>query len=198
MDVGQVLQNLGVVDGGMAVSDRRGASLRAAQHHEQVGRPVALVFVVAAGRASRLHRDRQPRLGDELLGGLVQTYQRLVGIARPRVDRQHVLHRRDECGVGLGRDDPVLAAVGLERIFLSTRPIVLSLARSTMPNSTTLLSSSRKAPAGIALGRFGAGQSDQPGFLLAVENPRQRPASPVALRLKTASSPSSTSCLRTR
>jgi hypothetical protein len=38
----------------------------------------------------------------------------------------------------------VLAAMELESVFLSVRPIVLSLARSTMPSSTTLFSNNRK------------------------------------------------------
>jgi hypothetical protein len=36
--------------------------------------------------------------------------------------------------------------MGLENVFFSVRPIVLSLARSTMPNSTTLFSNNRLAP----------------------------------------------------
>ena len=33
--------------------------------------------------------------------------------------------------------------MGLKSVFLSARPIVLSLARSTMPSSTTLFSNNR-------------------------------------------------------
>jgi hypothetical protein len=59
----------------------------------------------------------------------------------------HVFHRSYERAVGLGRDHPLLSAMGLESIFLSVRPIVLSLARSTMLSSTTLFSNNRrKAP----------------------------------------------------
>jgi hypothetical protein len=75
-----------------------------------------------------------------------------------------------EGAVGLRRDDPALPAMRLETVFLSVRPIVESLARSTMPSSTTLLSSRRKRPAGAPLRRLGARQGDQLGFLLAVEN----------------------------
>ena len=45
-------------------------------------------------------------------------------------------------GVGLRWDDPLLLEVRLESVFLSVRPIVLSLARSTMFSCTTALSSS--------------------------------------------------------
>src|ERR1700751_2220137 len=62
---------------------------------------------------------------------------------RPHVDGEHVFHRGDEGAVGLGRDHPALPAMRFERVFLSVRWIVESLARSTMPSSTTLFSNSR-------------------------------------------------------
>ena len=145
VDVGQVFQNVGVIDSGAAVGDLDVApAFERRKHHEQVGHAVSRVFVIDAGRKARLHRHRRARFGDELLGGLVQTNHRAVRVARPRVNRQHVLHRRYERAAGLGRNDPVFAAVRLERVFLSTRWIVELLAASTMPNSTTLLSSSRR------------------------------------------------------
>src|SRR5260370_538049 len=60
------------------------------------------------------------------------------------VDRQHILHRRDESGIPLGRNYPALFGMGLEETFFKTRPIVLSLARSTICSSTTFSSSNRK------------------------------------------------------
>src|SRR5713226_609944 len=36
------------------------------KHHEEVGGAVALVLVIATGRTSRLHRDRQARFGEQL------------------------------------------------------------------------------------------------------------------------------------
>src|SRR5262245_66363515 len=62
---------------------------------------------------------------------------------RPHVDGEHVFHRGDEGAVGLGRDHPVLPPMRFETVFLSVRWIVESLARSTMPSSTTLFSNSR-------------------------------------------------------
>ena len=71
---------------------------------------------------------------------------------RPLVDLQHILHAGYEGGVGLRRDDPLLLQVRLENVFFSVRPIVLSLARSTMFSSTTAVSSSvsvhRRGPLG--------------------------------------------------
>jgi hypothetical protein len=62
-------------------------------------------------------------------------------------------HSGYERAVGLRRDDPVLAAMGLKSVFLSARPIVLSLARSTIPTSMTLVSNNRKVQRARPLGR---------------------------------------------
>src|SRR5258707_11124037 len=70
----------------------------------------------------------------------------------PRVDGQHVFHRCYERAVGLRRNDPLLPAMGLENVFFRTRPIVLSLARSTMLSSTTLFSNNRKVQRARPLG----------------------------------------------
>jgi hypothetical protein len=59
----------------------------------------------------------------------------------------------------------------LKSVFLSARPIVPSLARSTMPSSTTLFSNNRKVQRGAAFGRLGTSQGNQLGLLLAVKNP---------------------------
>src|SRR3981189_3435934 len=115
----------------------------------------------------------------------------------PRVHGQHVFHRRYERAVGLRRDDPLLAAMGLESVFLSVRPIVLSLARSTMLSSTTLFSNNRKVQRTRPLG----GLEHAKAINLASFSPSKiRATAGVArcLRLNTAAKPSSTSCLRTR
>ena len=150
VDVGQVFQDVSVVHGGMAIGDLDMApAFERSKHHEEIGGAVALILVVKTGRASRFHRHRQARLGNELLRGLVEANQRTIAVAWPRVDGQHVFHGGYERAVGLRRDDPVLAAMGLKSVFLSARPIVLSLARSTMPSSTTLFSNNRKVQPGV-------------------------------------------------
>jgi hypothetical protein len=60
----------------------------------------------------------------------------------PLINLQDVLHAGYESRVGLRRDDPLLLEVRLESVFLSVRPIVLSLARSTMFSCTTAVSTS--------------------------------------------------------
>ena len=66
---------------------------------------------------------------------------RIIGA---RVDCQHIFHRSNKGGIGFRRDHPIAALVRFERVFLSPRWIVLSLALSTMPNLTTRFSRRRK------------------------------------------------------
>ena len=91
-------------------------------------------------------RNRSARLDDQLLGGFIQTDEGAIGIARLLVSFQHVFHGGDEAGVGVRRDHPLPIAVGHEDVFFRVLPIVLSLAFSTMFNSTTFSSSRRRPP----------------------------------------------------
>src|SRR5437870_11805314 len=72
----------------------------------------------------------------------------------PQVDGKHIFHCGYEGAVGLRRDDPALPAMRLETVFLSARPIVESLARSTMPSSTILCSNSRNVQRTRPFGGF--------------------------------------------
>ena len=66
--IGQVLQDVSIVHGGMAIRDLDVApAFERREHHEQVGGAVALVLVIDTGRTPRFHRHRPARLGDELL-----------------------------------------------------------------------------------------------------------------------------------
>ena len=68
MDIGQVFQDVSIIDGGVAIRDFDMApAFERCKHHEEVGGAVALVLVIEAGRASRLHRDRHTRFGKQLL-----------------------------------------------------------------------------------------------------------------------------------
>jgi hypothetical protein len=70
-------------------------------------------------------------------------------------------------------DNPLLLQVGLENFF-SVRPIVLSLARSTMFKTTTCSSSSSRAQRLRPFWPFGTGQGDQFGLGDAVKDARPR------------------------
>jgi hypothetical protein len=66
--IGQVLQHLGIIDGGVLVCHLDVApAFKRREHHEEVGGAVALVFVIDARRAPRFHRDWCARLRNELL-----------------------------------------------------------------------------------------------------------------------------------
>ena len=109
----------------------------------KIGGAAPLEFVVSPLRLSRFHRERRARLGNELLGSLVQANERHFRIVGPRINIEHFFHGGYESAARLWRDDPLFLAVRLKRVFLRTRPMVLSLAHSTMPSSTTLSSKSR-------------------------------------------------------
>ena len=111
------LRDVSVVHGGMAIGDLDMApAFERSKHHEEIGGAVALVLVVKTGRASAFIGIGR-RLGNELLRGLVEANQRTIAVVWPRVDGQHVFHGGYERAVGLRRDDPVLAAMGLKSVF---------------------------------------------------------------------------------
>ena len=142
MNVRQILERVSVIDRGVAVGhlDVTPAFQRR-EHHEQIGDPIAFVFVIVARLASGRGGNGSARFLDHLLRRLVETHQRALRIMGALIDVQHVFHGGDEGRVGLGRDHPLLLEMRLEHVFLSVRPIVLSLAFSTMFNSTTFSSS---------------------------------------------------------
>src|SRR5277367_812257 len=121
----------------------------------------------------------------------------MVGIVRSRVNGEHIFHRRYEGAVRFGRNDPALFAVGLDNVFFRTRPIVLSLARSTILSSTTFSSNSRK----LQRAKPSGGREHARAISLASFSPSKIRATggiSRTLRLSTASNPSSTSCFRTQ
>src|ERR1700681_2921481 len=96
------------IDGGTAVGHfHMPPAFERCEHHEQVGRAVALVFVILPRWLAFLHRHRNPRFLDQLLGGFVQAYQGTIRIVRPCVNCQHVLHGGYERAVRFRRDDPL-------------------------------------------------------------------------------------------
>jgi hypothetical protein len=148
MDVRQVLKHGCIVDGRSALGHLHvPLPFERREHHEHVGRTVALVFVIEPRRvAVCASAPGVPRFLSELLGLFVQTDQGTIRIVRPCVDGQHVLHGGYESAVCFGRDDPLRFEVWLKFAFFfkKTRPIVLLLARSTMSSSTTFFSSNRR------------------------------------------------------
>src|ERR1700757_1606685 len=167
------------------------------EHHEQIGDTIAFVFVIVTRLASRLRRDRSARLDDHLLRGFVEAHERPLRIVRPLIDLQHVFHVGDKGRAGVRRNHPFLLAMRFENVFFSVRPMVLSLARSTMCSSTTFSSSRRKVHRAKP---SGAGERVS-AINLASAAPskiRSRADLGLYLRVNTASKPSSTSWRRVR
>src|SRR5262249_3789711 len=54
------------------------------KHHEEIGGAIALILIIETSRASRFHRDRHARFGNELLRGLVEAKQPTSAAAWPR------------------------------------------------------------------------------------------------------------------
>src|SRR3954470_24007395 len=116
---------------------------------------------------------------------------------RPVIDFQHIFHGGDERRAGLGRNDELLFQVRFENVFLSVRPIVLSLTRSTIFSATTLSSSRRKVHRARPFG--GSEQVRAISFAApAPSKMRGLAEGGECLRSSTASKPSSTNCRRVR
>src|SRR5260370_34617107 len=92
------------------------------EHHEQIGRPVAPVFVIMPGGLSWFRRDRQARFGNELLGRLVDADQRTFRIIRPLINLQDVLHGGHEGGAGSGGMTHCCLRCGLRGFFSASAP----------------------------------------------------------------------------
>ncbi len=124
--------------------------------------------------------------------GLVEADQGTLPIIGPLINLQDVFHGGNKGGVGVRRDDPLLLQMRLESVFFSVRPIVLSLARSTIFSSTTASSNScnvqRARPAG------GLEQANAINLASAAPSKIRRLAEfAECLQIEAASNPSSTS-----
>src|SRR5205807_7449610 len=108
-------------------------------------------------------------------------------------DLQHVFHVGDKGRAGVRRNHPLLLAMRFENAFFSVRPIVLSLARSTMCSSTTF-SSSRRRLQRAKPSRAGERVSAISFASATPSKIRGRAELGLYLRLNTASNPSSTNC----
>jgi len=183
---------MSVIHGRVPISDfDTPPAFQWSEHHKQIGGAVALVFIIVAPGLSRLHPDWGTTFLYKLLGGLVHANQGMIGIVGPLIDFQHIFHCRYECAVRLGRNNPLLLDVGFENVFFRTRPIVLSLALSTIFSSTTFSSSSRNVQRTRPLG--GSEQARAMSFASFTPSKIFGNAGVTrCLRLRTASKPSST------
>src|SRR5437763_1450003 len=106
--VGQLLEYLRIIHGGVAVGNLNAPpAFQRRKHHEQIGRAVAFILIVAPSWSPGLRRNWDTRFGDELLRGFVQANQGKRRIGRALIDFQHVLHASYEGSVAIGRNDPL-------------------------------------------------------------------------------------------
>src|SRR5208283_601557 len=77
---------MSIIHGGVAIRDfDMPPAFERCEHHEEIGRAFALVFVIEPRWPPLFHLDRSARFGNQLLRGLVQANQWHIGIAWPRV-----------------------------------------------------------------------------------------------------------------
>ena len=120
MLVGQIPEHVGIIDGGVAAGDLdMPPAFQRREHHEQIGDAIAFVFVIVARWLSRFGGGRRARLDDQLLRGFVEAHERALRIVRSLIDFQDVFHGGDKRRVGVGRNHPLLSAMGLENVFLA-------------------------------------------------------------------------------
>ena len=145
MHIGQVPERVGVIDGGVTVCHfHMPPPLKRCKQHEQIGHAITFVFLVVTRLSARLGGDRRPPFKDHLLGRFIETHNGTLRILRPLIDFQHIFHVGNKGRAGIGRNHPLLLEMRSENVFLRVRPIVLSLARSTMCSSTTFSSRRRR------------------------------------------------------
>ena len=78
------------------------------EQHEQVGRPVAFVFVIFASRLSRPGCYWRPCFADQLLAGFIKAYNRAFRIVWAAVNLQDVFHRGDKVRVLFWGESPIV------------------------------------------------------------------------------------------
>src|SRR5260370_7082785 len=82
MDVRQILECTGIIDGGVAVGDFDvSPAFKRRKHHEEIGGSISFVFVIEAGLAALFYFYSHSRFANHLLWGLVPTKQKTTTIA---------------------------------------------------------------------------------------------------------------------
>src|SRR6266508_5490736 len=197
VDVEEVLDAVRPVDAGAPRADHDvpPAAQRLADQ-EQVAHAAALVLVVLPGWLPWRTGQGRGDLCEELAAGLVQAHLRPLGVIRPGVDVQHVLHPPDEFGILLGRDAPALGQPRLEAVCFKAWRTVSYDTDSTSSSSTSRLASSRSVqrlrPSGGAL------HASAVRYASCSPSRRRGYWRPGALRYTAASSPAATYFMRTR
>src|SRR6516225_8647402 len=103
VEITDLFEDMGIIDRSAALRDLDMApAFERREQHEQICRAVALVLVVVACRLSRPYRDRRARLGNKLLGCLIETDQWSRRIMRTRINLKNILHREPPATTAAG------------------------------------------------------------------------------------------------
>src|SRR5262245_55183409 len=164
-------------------------------HQQLVADPLAFVRIVHLNTATP--PARPSHLAKQLLARLVEADHGVVPIVRQQVGLDHILHTPDILGVGVRRDAPGFNDPRLDVVFFSALRTVSMPTRSTRPRTTSSSASSCRV------------QWQRPwGGSLQASSTRRCSTFPLTLTLsgrsgcrrrsRAQSSPSVTSCWRTR
>src|SRR3990172_5310319 len=106
------------------------------EEHKQIAGAVALVLVIVAFHLTRLSGQRRARLGNQLLGRLVEADLGSLRVVRLSIHLQHVFRGGYELGTDF-RNAPLLLLPRLEFVFFNTWRTVSCEIVSASFNSTT-------------------------------------------------------------
>ena len=112
--------------------------------HENIRRPVPLVFIIFPHGLTRTGRNTRSCLLDQLHRLLIHAYQGNFRIVWHMIYIQDILHMSHKVPASFRRDYPHLLQMRTHLVFLSACLTVSWLIVSTIPNSTALSASSRK------------------------------------------------------
>src|SRR6516162_1352457 len=139
VEITELFEDMCIIDRSAALRDLDMApTFEGREQHEQICRAVALVLVVVACRLSRPYGDRRARLGNELLGCLIETDQWSRRIMRTRINLKNILHRCNKRSIGGGWNHPIFFKMRLDVVFFNARPAVSKCAVAAILRSTTL------------------------------------------------------------
>ena len=107
MHLGQLSNAGGIVPSGAM---RRHANMTPAPqrltHHQLMGHALALVFIIDSRRRAGSGSLGGSHLPEQLLERLIKADHRIVGVIRPQIGLDHILHAPDKVGVGRRWDAP--------------------------------------------------------------------------------------------
>src|ERR1022692_1763203 len=123
------------------------------EHHEQIGCPIAPVFVIVSNSPPGLRRDWHARFSNQLLRSLIDADHGEFRAARPLINLQDVFHGGHERGVRVGWYNPLFLQMRFKDVFLAharwcyrLRALRCSVRRPFLPTFAKSTVSARPGP----------------------------------------------------